>query len=186
MYTAVKRFVSKKEFRKEGGDIWKVWRYTVGGSSGGRKDDKVCCSKRDHRLARAAESNSCASIRLRGKSAMIRRSIIDPYRRIVVGMWRSLGRELLRPRNSISTRQTRLLDPAHIGEREREGERELERRAFKRRVTIITRPQFIIQTLCTGSRIWPSTLMPAQPTANGQICGAQHRSSRPGSSPDLC
>lgn len=24
---------------------------------------------------------------------MIRRSIIDPYRRIVVGMWRSLGRE---------------------------------------------------------------------------------------------
>lgn len=40
--------------------------------------------------------------------------------------------------------------------------------ASSARVTIITRPQFIIQTLCTGSRVCPSTLIPVQPTANRQ------------------
>lgn len=94
-----------------------------------------------------------ASARLRGKSAMIRRSIIDPYRRIVVGMGATPPAKLdFHAANAITRSSARRCS----------GERELERRAFKRRVTIITRPQFIIQTLCTGSRrISPSTLIPS-------------------------
>lgn len=111
-----------------------------------QEERRVCTrlgSKRDHRLPRPVP---------RSESAMIRRSIIDPRRRDRWDGATPSAKLHFHAANAI-TRSS-----AHqVFRCERVGAPRI-----TRRVTIITRPQFIIQTLCTGSRVWPSTLIPAR------------------------